>query len=59
MKSLYLKDGDAPVERLKTSLTSMSEVGVADMSVVNESLSGIVWTDSMRRMYTLVERCWR
>lgn len=55
MSALYAREGGAPMEALSAVLSSRTseELGGA------EALRGVVWTDSMRRMYTLLERCWR
>jgi midasin len=55
MAALYAREGGAPIEQLSTALAArpVEELGAA------EALQGVVWTDSMRRMYTLLERCWR
>ena len=52
--ALYQSEGEAPVQRLAAALEGGPADGTAGASL--QALSGIVWTPSMRRMYTLVDR---
>ena len=52
--ALYQSEGEAPVQRLAAALEGAPSQSSATASL--QALSGIVWTPSMRRMYTLVDR---
>jgi midasin len=55
MEAVYRKEGDAPIAALAAALAAD---GVdEDTRCLQRALSGVVWTPSMRRMYTLVDRC--
>jgi len=54
MPALYQSEGEAPVQRLAAALNGPPSRGNEAASL--QALSGIVWTPSMRRMYTLVDR---
>lgn len=57
---MYRREGDAPVQQLQQALAGgSSETPDADVAALRKALKGVVWTRSMRRMYTLVERCLR
>lgn len=58
MAALYQSEGEAPVQRLAAALGNSSySAGDNEAAASLQALSGIVWTPSMRRMYTLVDRC--
>ncbi len=52
--ALYQSEGEAPMQRLAAALGGAPSQGTEAASL--QALSGIVWTPSMRRMYTLVDR---
>ena len=52
--ALYKSEGEAPVQRLAAAVGGTPAHGSETASL--QALSGIVWTPSMRRMYTLVDR---
>eukprot|EP00884_Botryococcus_braunii_P010443 jgi/Botrbrau1/193/Bobra.0022s0173.1 len=58
VEGLYEREGEVPVELLRKRLREACGPG-GDPSALAAaaSLSGIVWTRSMRRMYTLLDRC--
>lgn len=55
MEGLYQQEGRAPVQHLQAALAD--EKKRADAHAIGASLAGVVWTPSMRRMYTLLNRC--
>ena len=55
MEGLYEREGSAPVQHLQSALTNEEKKAGAHAS--GDSLAGVVWTPSMRRMYTLLDRC--
>jgi midasin len=63
MRALYQSEGDAHQQRLRNALqaqqTQQAQHDESALSPPSQSaaLAGIVWTPSMRRMYTLVDRC--
>ncbi|KAK9809153.1 hypothetical protein WJX72_010301 [[Myrmecia] bisecta] len=59
MDELYTREGDAPVQRLQAALSAREENGSADTQALKNALRGVVWTPSMRRMYTVLDRCLR
>jgi midasin len=54
---VYRRDGDEPLRRLQAALDAGGSG--AEGAALRGALSGVVWTRSMRRMFTLVERCLR
>ncbi len=54
MEGLYEREGSAPLQHLQTALTDEKKKAGAHAS--GDSLAGVVWTPSMRRMYTLLDR---
>ncbi|KAG1662050.1 hypothetical protein FOA52_005297, partial [Chlamydomonas sp. UWO 241] len=77
MESIYTREGDAPLRRLKAALShtapatpgrstddsapssSAAAAPVTDgpVSAIQAALQGVVWTRSMRRLYTLLDGC--
>ena len=70
--ALYRREGDAPVRALQAALAAFAEPGAgangtstepaegappADAAALRSALGGLVWTPSLRRMYTLLDRC--
>lgn len=55
MAALYHSGGAEPAARLQQSLQQSAD-GDEDAQALQKAASGIVWTHSMRRMYTLVNR---
>ena len=55
-EELYQREGGVPAQRLQEALQSQAQSTDAHTLALQASLSGIVWTASMRRMYTLVDR---
>lgn len=55
MEGLYEREGSAPLQHLQSALTDEKKKAGAHAS--GDSLAGLVWTPSMRRMYTLLDRC--
>lgn len=55
MEGLYEHEGSGPLEHLQHALTDEKKKAGAHAS--GDSLAGVVWTPSMRRMYTLLARC--
>ena len=56
MGDLYQSAGEAPAQRLAAALAAPAPAGGIVEAASLQALSGIVWTPSMRRMYTLVDR---
>ncbi len=60
MEAVYKREGDAPLRALQAGEApegaSVPGAG-GDSEHIRSALSGIVWTPSMRRMYTLLKRC--
>ena len=54
MAALYQSEGDVPVQHLAAAISEANAHGREATSL--QALAGIVWTPSMRRMYTLVDR---
>lgn len=54
MEGLYEREGSAPLQHLQAALTDEKKKASAHAS--GDSLTGVVWTSSMRRMYTLLDR---
>lgn len=54
MDGLYEREGSAPIQHLHSALTDEKKKAGAHAS--GDSLMGVVWTPSMRRMYTLLDR---
>ena len=54
MEGLSNRDGSAPLLHLQQALTD--ETKRAGAHAGGGSLAGVVWTPSMRRMYTLLDR---
>ncbi|CAD7704178.1 unnamed protein product, partial [Ostreobium quekettii] len=52
--AMYAREGNAPIERLEAALGSSS---AAHVQSIQDALKKIVWTKSMCRMYTLLNRC--
>lgn len=52
---MYKLEGDAPLQALHAALATADDSSAA--ATLRGSLQGIVWTPSMRRMYTLLSRC--
>lgn len=57
LDGLYEREGSAPVQHLQSALTDEKKKAGAHAS--GDSLAGVVWTPSMRRMFTLLDRCVR
>ena len=55
MEEVYKLEGDAPVQALHAALAATDSSDAA--AALRSALEGIVWTPSMRRMYTLLSRC--
>ncbi|KAL0028971.1 hypothetical protein WJX77_009058 [Trebouxia sp. C0004] len=55
MEGLYEREGSVPSQHLQAALTDEKKKASAHAS--GDSLTGVVWTPSMRRMYTLLDRC--
>lgn len=53
-EALYQRDGAAPVQQLNERLAEGAQD--ADTQALQAVLGGMVWTPSMRRMYTLLDR---
>ncbi|KAK9849644.1 hypothetical protein WJX84_000969, partial [Apatococcus fuscideae] len=58
MPDLYQREGQQPFEALQTQLGQGTDLAPEE-AAIQKSMSGIVWTPSMRRMYTLLDRCWK
>ena len=56
MPALYQQEGQHPFEALKARLGQGASTSPEE-AAVQKAVSGIVWTPSMRRMYTLLDRC--
>ena len=54
LEGLYDREGSAPLQHLQAALTDEKKKASAHAS--GDSLTGVVWTPSMRRMYTLLDR---
>ena len=54
MEGLYELEGSAPVQLLQKALSDQATPTGPDPS--RDSMAGVVWTPSMRRMYTLTDR---
>ena len=54
MPALYQQEGQQPFQELKTRPGQSAHS--PEEAAVQEAVSGIVWTPSMRRMYTLLDR---
>ena len=54
MEGLYEREDSAPLQHLQSALTDEKKKAGAHAS--GDSLAGVVWTPSMRRMYTLLDR---
>ena len=54
MEGLYEREGSAPLQHLESALTD--EKKKASAHAGGDSLAGVVWSPSMRRMYTLLDR---
>lgn len=58
IEAVYTREGDAPLTALREALAAAA--GAADdggqLAGLRSALSGVVWTRSMRRMFTLVDR---
>ena len=54
MAALYQSEGNVPVQHLAAAIRDANAHGQEAASL--QALAGIVWTPSMRRMYTLVDR---
>lgn len=60
MEELYRREGQEPVDRLRSLLDQGSSSGDdPEREALAASLRGIVWTRSMARVFTLVDRCLR
>ncbi|GIL43445.1 hypothetical protein Vafri_916, partial [Volvox africanus] len=71
LELVFSSEGDAPLRALEAALQEQQQeqdakatvAGVPDTvgatAALQTALKGVVWTRSMRRMYTLVERCLR
>jgi midasin len=61
VEEVFAREGDAPFRRLAELLAAGSGGSGGDQDAEAEALRhalrGVAWTRSMRRMYTLVERC--
>ena len=59
MEAVYQREGDAPLRALQAGdgAEGAAAPGDArDSEHIRSTLSGVVWTPSMRRMYTLLKR---
>ena len=60
MEEVYTREGDAPLRRLAAACelpaASLSSAS-APSEAIQAALKGVVWTRSMRRLYTLLDRC--
>lgn len=58
VEGLYQREGELPLEVLRERVVQSSETS-ADVAAQSTAamLAGVVWTRSMRRMYTLLDRC--
>ncbi|EFJ44763.1 hypothetical protein VOLCADRAFT_121252, partial [Volvox carteri f. nagariensis] len=71
LEALFSAEGDAPIRALQVALQEQLKPGGSELAegatgpaadageALQAALRGVVWTRSMRRMYTLVERCLR
>ena len=72
MDDMFAREGDAPLRRLAAALEQqqqqqqpqqLQEAGAGSEAVsetvaaLQSALKGVVWTRSMRRLYTLLDRC--
>lgn len=59
VEALHTRDGTAAVQLLQHRLAEAASLGMVlgEEAAGAAALSGIVWTRSMRRMYTLLSRC--
>ncbi len=60
MEAVYQREGDAPLRALQAGHTADGAAAPdagEDSEHIRSTLSGVVWTPSMRRMYTLVKKC--
>ena len=60
MEAVYKREGDAPIKALQAGDApegAFAPNAGGDGAHIQSTLSGIVWTPSMRRMYTLLKRC--
>ena len=55
MPLLYQQEGQAPFEALQAHANQVPTLAQGD-SALQSTAAGIVWTPSMRRMYTLLDR---
>ena len=58
MSSLYTREGEGPMQQLQQRLGELSAAGTAASAAGAHyaAVRGIVWTPSLRRMYTLLDR---
>ena len=60
MDAVYEREGDAPLRALQAGRAIDGVAAPAageDSEHIRSTLSGVVWTPSMRRMYTLLKKC--
>ena len=59
IQELYSREGEAPMQLLQQRLRQLSEAEEVDEDLRAQlsALQGIVWTNSMARLYTLLDRC--
>ena len=55
MPALYQREGQAPFEALQRAI-DQGPAATLEEAAARNAVSGIVWTPSMRRMYTLLDR---
>jgi midasin len=66
MDAVYAREGTAPLQALELALAAAAasgqgggggeEASAEGVGALAAALKGVVWTRSMRRMYTLVDR---
>ena len=57
MVTVYQQVGEQPAQILQQQAAEVSVSDAPDTQALRKAASGLVWTQSMRRMYTLVNRC--
>ena len=63
MEEVYIREGDAPLRRLAQACElqqqqeQQSSSSSSSSEALRAALNGVVWTRSMRRLYTLLDRC--
>ena len=56
MAAVYQRGGAQPAQLLQQCLLQPAAEGDPDLQALQQAARGVVWTHSMRRMYTLVNR---